>query len=378
MSKRFVCILCCRQIDRRFGYYNIGDTSIESSKKTIKNILIHLSKCIKIEFCFEDSSCVCNPCHEKVSEYDQIMVQLLYHQKSLSQMLQNSIQFFNEIKTKPCTNNIAENEIIIKDELQDSDSNISIKHDFDDGMEDDVRDTDSDYTNDASDQNRITHSFDCTICDKSLKSQRALKIHLDTHSNVVKCSICGALRKDEEYLELHMNVHEGKTENDCRFCDKRYSRRANVIRHMHLHWDKKKFQCEKCGLRFSQANLLYNHKMLHEAEEQPIICQICDQTFKSKKTFKHHMVTHQEDRPRHPCEICGKKFTERYTLKMHLKTHMNSKDEEQEPPKKTIPQIKNFMCIICDRGFGTMESLDTHKVKEHDVICSEGVMVNFF
>ncbi|KAH8286808.1 hypothetical protein KR018_005068, partial [Drosophila ironensis] len=56
------------------------------------------------------------------------------------------------------------------------------------------------------------------------------------------CPICGVIRRDEEYLELHMNLHEGKTEKQCRYCDKSFSRPVNTLRHMRMHWDKKKYQ----------------------------------------------------------------------------------------------------------------------------------------
>ncbi|XP_055849124.1 serendipity locus protein delta-like [Episyrphus balteatus] len=370
------CILCSHQINSNLGYYNIGDTIIQYSKKTIKSILMHLSKCIQTDHCFEDSSCICNPCYDKVVEYDQIMIRLLNCQKELSKMLENSLKVLDETQDNQNDYEELEEDQNIKEENQnikteESDSNNSFNNDTNDNQ------NDSDPESSISE--RLTHSFDCTICDKSLKSKTSLKNHLESHATAVKCKICGALRKDEEYLELHMNVHEGKTENDCRYCPKRYSRRANVIRHMHLHWDKKKFQCEKCGLRFSQANILYNHKLVHDAEEQPLICNVCQQSFKSKKTFRHHMITHREDRPMHTCEVCGKRFTERYTLKMHLKTHMNCDDGvEVEPPKKVVAPPKQFPCIICSKVLGTLESLESHRAKVHDVISSDSFFHNNF
>ncbi|XP_055903554.1 serendipity locus protein delta [Eupeodes corollae] len=353
------CILCKIRIAPNLGYYNIGETKIEFSKKTIKNILFHLSKCIKADYYFEDSSCVCNFCYEKLVKYDEIMIKLLNCQKELSKMLEDSIK----------TLEIDDSDEDIRDD--DNTSNFSAHNDSDsmsDSNQEFLDDSTSEHTN---------RSFECSICNKTLKTKHSLRNHLDTHKTEVKCKICGALCRDEEYLELHMNIHEGKTENECRYCPKRYSRRSNVIRHMQFHWDKKKFQCEKCGLRFSQAHILYNHKMVHEAEEQPIICQICEQSFKSKKTFRHHMITHQEDRPMHPCEICGKKFTERYTLKMHLKTHTAGREEEPETPKKINAQPKRFPCIICEKVLTTLESLENHRAKEHDVICSETIFVQF-
>lgn len=379
------CILCSCVINPKLGYYKIGDTIIENSNKTIKSILAHLSKCIKLNYDFQDYSQVCFSCYEKLTEYDRLMIELLKRQKELSNTLKCSLKLFDKLKNNEEADdenvsfeNNNQNVIEVND-LTGSNSNISSTNEIEEIENGDNTNDSHSYkpSKKVSLRRDPSTTHDCGVCEKTFLKKKELKAHLDTHTTEVKCQICGVLRKDEEYLELHMNVHEGKTENDCRYCDKQYSRRANVIRHMQKHWDKKKFQCEKCGLRFSQTYLLYNHKMVHEAEEEPLVCAICEQKFRSKKTYKHHMVTHQEDRPMHTCEICGKKFTERYTLKMHQKNHLVN-TEELTKKESTSRSSKKFTCIICDEVFGTMELLDSHKAKEHDVICDESVFADFF
>ncbi|XP_075147052.1 serendipity delta isoform X2 [Haematobia irritans] len=228
--------------------------------------------------------------------------------------------------------------------------------------------------------------YECHICGEYFDSKAALQGHRNETHNYGKqfvCKICGVSRKDEEYLELHMNIHEGKTENECRYCPKKFSRPVNTLRHMRVHWDKKKFQCEKCGERFSLDNMLYNHRMRHEAEDNPVICSICNQSFKSRKTYNHHILIHQENRPRHHCTLCPKSFTERYTLKMHLKTHRDhqsptsdtkangtkdSKEETEEAINLLVETESMDNCVICNRKFDNKPSFEQHLQEFHGVV----------
>ncbi|XP_055852138.1 serendipity locus protein delta-like [Episyrphus balteatus] len=154
------------------------------SNKTIKAVLTHLAKCIKENFNFDYYSTVCGLCFEKLSEYDETMVHLLTHQKNLGQMLEKAIQRFKNGTDM---------------ESVDDDDNkfdlITEEHDH----------------------------HDSQSVKGEVASECSIKSDDDDQSDS-NYMICGVSCKDAEYLELHMNIHEGKTETECRYCPKKYSR----------------------------------------------------------------------------------------------------------------------------------------------------------
>lgn len=373
------CFLCAKRSDEFTSFEDIEVAKVPASKKSIKVVLQHLANCIKAKLNFDEFACICPKCQKELSEYDDLMLKLLTFQKKLTKLLESALkndEYLDDFEEFQSTKDEFDDSVVVKDEEED----------FDEVDTDGVEDTDDDDTPEAK---KIKRLRECTVCNKLFDSKLQLTQHrIEMHDapQVYSCHICGAVRKDEEYLELHMNLHEGKTENECRYCPKRYSRPTNTLRHMRKHWDKKKFQCEKCGLRFSQDNILYNHKMRHEAEENPLICSICNQSFRTRKTFTHHMQTHSENRKRHQCDFCSKSFTERYTLKMHMKTHPEIIHEivVQEPVNEEIVTFETEAavcslmsncseetpCVICGFKFETKEALNEHLEKEHDVILS--------
>lgn len=355
------CYLCGRRDEITRDFEDIDIAIVPASKKPIKVVLQHLANCIKTQLDFNNDACICPQCLTELSEYDDLMLKLLTFQKKLTKLLETTLQ---------STSTPEENTVV---KSTDKYTIIELKN-----QDVEMNDTDIDTLGDSgadTDDDNIRGIRECAICNKLFKTKKELNQHMSDdhdHNPVYTCHICGAVRKDEEYLDLHMNVHAGKTENECRYCNKRYTRPVNTLRHMRSHWNKKKFQCEKCGVCFSQDNLLYNHKLRHEGEENPLICSVCNQTFKTKKTYTHHMQVHQENRKRFQCEYCPKSFTERYTLKMHMKTHplAISTPETEEAVNAIVSEntSDDIPCVICGVKFENKDGLNEHLEHEHDVI----------
>ncbi|XP_044251397.1 serendipity locus protein delta-like [Drosophila takahashii] len=296
------CFFCGADELSEDGGYEKLSAKVPSSQKSVSLVLTHLAKCIRRPLDLKPSARLCPRCFQKLSEYDTIMVNLMTAQKRLASQLKGALM--SEILVKAV-------EIPAESELfKDQYSDIVIKREY--------------LTEDEEEEEFICDSSQVEVGDSEDKSmKKRVKQHSEQPNHI--CPICGVNRRDEEHLELHMNLHEGKTELQCRYCSKSFSRPPNTLRHMRMHWDKKKYQCEKCGMRFSQDNLLYNHRQRHEAEENPIICSICNVSFKTRRIFNHHTKIHKENRPRHYCSVCHKSFTERFSLKTHMKNYHESK-----------------------------------------------------
>ncbi|XP_065354540.1 serendipity locus protein delta-like [Calliphora vicina] len=418
-----LCFLCGNDtVKQNLEFYNIQSSVVPASQKPLHVVLQHLANCIKYKLIFQNETYICADCFKEMSDYDDLMLNLLSSQKRLTVLLQNALMEKPEEETSTLED-ANEQSMDIELEFEDDEDDPSLVDAFNPNLDtkeelieidddviieeetvyDHIEQPATDSTKGGSSNispdshntktERKRHSLECVICGVVLKSKYLLQNHMSECHNVKQftCKICGVSRKDEEYLELHMNIHEGKTENECRYCPKRFTRPVNTLRHMRIHWDKKKFQCEKCGERFSLDNMLYNHRLRHEAEENPLICAICNQSFKSRKTYTHHLLIHQENRPRHYCHLCSKSFTERYTLKMHLKTHWG--DKSSASPTSTIGSSKNSpeaketeteesigilvendnydsdnTCVICNKKYDAKNGLEHHLQDVHDVI----------
>eukprot|EP00099_Drosophila_melanogaster_P015706 NP_524581.1 serendipity delta [Drosophila melanogaster] len=409
--------------------YETLSAKVPSSQKTVSLVLTHLANCIQTQLDLKPGARLCPRCFQELSDYDTIMVNLMTTQKRLTTQLKGALKSEFEVPESGEDILVEEVEIPQSDVETDADaeadalfvelvkdqeeSDTEIKREFVDEEEEeddddddeficedvDVGDSEALYGKSSDGEDRPTKKRvkqECTTCGKVYNSWYQLQKHIsEEHSKQPNhiCPICGVIRRDEEYLELHMNLHEGKTEKQCRYCPKSFSRPVNTLRHMRMHWDKKKYQCEKCGLRFSQDNLLYNHRLRHEAEENPIICSICNVSFKSRKTFNHHTLIHKENRPRHYCSVCPKSFTERYTLKMHMKTHEGDvvygvREEAPADEQQVVEELhvdvdeseaavtvimsdndeNSGFCLICNTNFENKKELEHHLQFDHDVV----------
>lgn len=411
MEKIFIpkCHICQESDFRALYCDEVYKARAPKSQKTILDIIRHISRVLKVTFNVPARARVCTVCYKELVRYDCYVVELLEVQKKLSDKINARVKGIKLPKTqeKPLAKEKKHN---ISNEDNGGDNFEGNNDDNDEGEIETIEESDDDNDDDDYEDdndifvepdvdvkpsvsgNRLQKgstevegdNFPCPVCNLKLKNQRALDYHLDKdHKNRVTCTVCGVQVRNDEYLALHMNIHNGKTENECSFCDKKYARRVNVIRHMQVHFNKKKHQCERCGMFFSQTTVFYNHRLQHEAEDSPLICPVCSQTFKTIRTYKRHMVTHQEDRPRYNCEFCGKVFVDKYTLKMHVRTHHTNTsggDESQEqntapqPAKKAKPAVTEetdhviFTCVICQHIFVRQDLFADHMQNVHDVI----------
>ncbi|XP_075147055.1 serendipity locus protein delta-like [Haematobia irritans] len=380
--ERPMCHICLETNYKALHAEEVYKAKAPKSKKTILDIIRHISRVIKVTFNVPARARVCVGCYKELIRYDCFVVELLEVQKCLTEKITNRLKGVKTVVLK---------EENIRSVNSSTDSNQLVEmvdgsdYEPDDDIEDNAFDSDNiieeteiiegefDDVVDADDINREHLGYACPVCNIKLESKKALNLHLDNdHKTRVTCSECGAQVRNEEYLVLHMNIHNGKTETECSFCDKKFARRANVIRHMEIHFDKKKHQCERCGMFFSQSTVFFNHRLQHEAEDNPLICPICSQSFKTKRTYKRHMITHQDDRPRYSCENCGKIFVDKYTLKMHYQTHHKEEDVETPKKKQKLSSEEQdqvlFTCVICHDIFLMQDLFNEHMQNEHDVI----------
>ncbi|XP_013107121.2 serendipity locus protein delta-like isoform X2 [Stomoxys calcitrans] len=333
------CFLCRKKYSS--PYKRIHSAMCPSSKKSVKTVLLHLAKCGKFQLLLTSGEWLCKYCYMQIVDYDTTLVQLTRKQRCLANLVEKAVTTIDSDIEAECEAEMSYMEEFADDQFFD-DANISDREIAETIFEvigsrntkkrkinlnkqirqiDRAETPDSDDYDDGCELKRDTETIQCNLCAMRFRNRTSHQKHVIQVHKKFSCNMCSFSHRNEDYVMLHMNIHEGKSENQCRFCNKEFTTKISTIRHMEVHMDTKKYQCDKCGLCFSQTTVLYNHKLQHEAEEKPLRCEICNQIFKTKRTFRHHMVTHRADRPRYSCEYCGKTFTEKYTLKVHKRTH---------------------------------------------------------
>lgn len=169
----------------------------------------------------------------------------------------------------------------------------------------------------------------CNICDRKLATERALKVHITTHTGnkPYKCKQCSETFINKVVLERHMRFHGGETKvYRCDFCSKDLSSETSLKSHVQrVH--ETSAQCELCKEIFPTRDHLKDHiNTFHE----PSICQHCNKSFALPRYLKMHEKLHENDSTiKMQCQYCTKSFIGKY-FKSHIyKVHREQFDAWQ-------------------------------------------------
>lgn len=136
--------------------------------------------------------------------------------------------------------------------------------------------------------------------------------------------------------------------HECSVCNKKFTRKSNLVDHLRLHANMRPYECEVCHVTFVQTGNLRAHMRIH-TKERPYECNICGKTYNQSGALKVHIRNHTNER-NFKCETCGKAFTNASDRNKHSRVH----DENS-----------HFKCTECHKSFAQRVNWKLHMDRYH-------------
>ncbi|EDW26093.1 GL15426 [Drosophila persimilis] len=113
-----------------------------------------------------------------------------------------------------------------------------------------------------------------------------------------------------------MRVHTGERPFECAYCEKKYSRKAQLDEHTATHTGDRPFECLVCEKKFIRKIHLAEHTRIHTGD-RPYECLTCGKTFPRKYTLLKHNRIHTGGHPSDCPQKKEKSFDDSYKLEIH-------------------------------------------------------------
>jgi hypothetical protein len=210
----------------------------------------------------------------------------------------------------------------------------------------------------------------------------------------IKCRICSTTFESFFRLKKHFKqLHPGDTAYlSC--CDKKFTRRFELLDHIESHDTTITHRCDDCGKTYKTRNCLRTHrKHQHEQPWAGEMCAICGRMCANPGALRTHMLTHISSDRVFECYKCksGRAYKNEQLLRKHMTTrhncvrpdnmtvcHMCSstfRESHLATHMKTVhcdEDREKVQCGVC--GFWLLQkTLKTHMAKHNDqgVTCGE-------
>jgi hypothetical protein len=105
----------------------------------------------------------------------------------------------------------------------------------------------------------------------------------------------------------------------CDICQRRFTRKQDLISHNHIHTGEKPYDCKIYGKSFRHKSSLIFHNRIHTGEK-PYDCKICGKSFRIAAKLKDHNRIHTGEKP-YDCKICGQGFSQKVSLTDHVRIY---------------------------------------------------------
>lgn len=196
--------------------------------------------------------------------------------------------------------------------------------------------------------NLAEHVFDHLL-------KRAIPIeHENINSSCESISVGRNIEAQTSGNKKKEPTKNSKSDHQCSFCDKKFSKTKALLEHEHIHTGKMPYECQECLKPFSTLKSLRVHGITHKEIDRQM-CADCGRTFNNTGTLNIHIrerhLPDTDKRRLFPCRYCDNKFKTNHQLFSHLRTH-----------KKTN---ETFTCDHCQREFKSKRLIFAHMDNVH-------------
>jgi len=197
--------------------------------------------------------------------------------------------------------------------------------------------------------------FKCYFCPKAYNTSYTCELHTissHTKERPFKCSVCNHIKKDypgygglmRHYRKYHSHLYNEEMDRRTRKLKRSYKFDSH--------------RCYFCNKSFHLACTRDYHISTHTLE-LAYKCEFspCTNQYKSRSIQLQHMrkckFNPKQMKPKQfTCYFCTKTLYRLNSLPVHIRSHTNEKP---------------FKCPICSNRFTTADSLERHKLLQHDI-----------
>lgn len=144
---------------------------------------------------------------------------------------------------------------------------------------------------------KVPSKYMCDICGK-FSSEYHFMRHRLTHfyDLPVKCTLCPYRGRFQESLKMHMRSHTGERPYQCEQCSARFMSKSNLNKHTLTH-KAHNFRCEACCKGYYTQRELDLHIKIDHTGVKAHECRYCDKSFGYRKqVMKHELKVHKREK----------------------------------------------------------------------------------
>lgn len=181
----------------------------------------------------------------------------------------------------------------------------------------------------------------------------------DAAKQYFNCRYCDKAYVYRGQLVSHERAHTGEKPFRCQYCQKAFSHMYSMRVHERIHTGVKPFKCKFCPKEFSHSGNRTLHETRHNRDNSLLKCKTCRELFPDLKSLEDHEKKHEEKARKkgYKCKVCAKTFLKNSQKKVHELIHTRAKC--------------SFLCKWCGKGY-----LHATFFNKHESTCKRGAKVS--
>lgn len=172
----------------------------------------------------------------------------------------------------------------------------------------------------------------CHLCGKHIQGRTKYYKHMKLHTEQrVQCKICNRPLKNQKYLDIHMLRHTGVKSYSCEICAASFYTYCELYNHRKkVHLKSRTIECDQCDYKMFTVAALKRHKAKHTGTN--VICLVCGQFSENAEKLAIHQRRHFDRNVQ--CPQCEKTYHNKRSLSKHMcKSHQCKMLIDRRPPE---------------------------------------------